>query len=131
MNDPLAGKITDSELEVMKVLWEADAPLPITQIRMALQERMGWEATTIKTLVQRLCSKGAVLQTRQKCFLYAPALTERAYNDWATENLIRRLYRGSAKNLVAALVHSESLTREDVEELRGFFRVEGEGTSDA
>ena len=125
------GKITDSELEVMKVLWEADAPLPITQIRMALQERMGWEATTIKTLVQRLCSKGAVLQTRQKCFLYAPALTERAYNHWATDNLIRRLYRGSAKNLVAALVHSESLTREDVEELRGFFRVEGEGTSDA
>ena len=127
MNDPLAGKITDSELEVMKVLWEADAPLPITQIRMALQERMGWEATTIKTLVQRLCSKGAVRQTRQKCFLYAPALTERAYNHWATDNLIRRLYRGSAKNLVAALVHSESLTREDVEELRGFFRVEEDG----
>lgn len=131
MNDPLAGRITDSELEVMKVLWEAGMPLPITQIRMALQERMGWESTTIKTLVQRLCNKGAVLQTRQKCFLYEPALTERAYNDWATENLIRRLYRGSAKNLVAALVHSESLSREDVEELRGFFRVEGEGASDA
>ena len=68
-----------------------------------------------------------VLQNRQKCFLYAPALTERAYNHWATDNLIRRLYRGSAKNLVAALVHSESLTREDVEELRGFFRVEEDG----
>ena len=125
MNDPLAGKITDSELEVMKVLWEADAPLPITQIRMALQERMGWEATTIKTLVQRLCSKGAVLQTRQKCFLYEPALTERAYNDWATENLIRRLYRGSAKSLVAALIHSDSLSQADVEELRKSFHVEG------
>lgn len=125
MNDSLSSKITDSELEVMKVLWEAEGPLPITDIRQALQERMGWESTTIKTLVQRLCNKGAVLQSRQKVFLYSPAVSAEEYNDWATGNLIRKLYRGSAKNLVAALVHSDSLTREDVEELKGFFHVEG------
>ncbi len=121
----ISSKITDSELEVMKVLWEAGKPLPITDIRQALQETKGWESTTIKTLVQRLCNKGAVLQEKQKYFLYTPAVSESEYNDWATGNLIRKLYRGSAKNLVAALVQSDTLTKEDVEELRGFFHVEG------
>ena len=50
----LSGKISDSELEVMRVLWEAGDALPVTEIRQTLQERKGWEATTVKTLVQRL-----------------------------------------------------------------------------
>jgi len=121
----ISSKITDSELEVMKVLWEAGKPLPITDIRQALQEKKGWESTTIKTLVQRLCNKGAVLQEKKKYFLYTPAVSASEYNDWATGDLIQKLYRGSAKNLVAALVRSDTLTKEDVEELRGFFHVEG------
>ena len=52
--EKLAEKISDAELEVMRVLWEADAPLPISEIRLALQQRKGWEPTTTKTLVQRL-----------------------------------------------------------------------------
>ncbi len=58
----LAEKISDSELEIMRVLWEAGEPLPIAQIRKTVQERKGWESTTVKTLVQRLCRKGVVEQ---------------------------------------------------------------------
>ena len=117
-----AERITDSELEVMHVLWEAADALPISDIRRTLQARRGWESTTIKTLVQRLCSKGAVAQEKRNVFYYRALISEKAYNDWATGDLIRRLYRGSAKDLVAALVHSDELTAEDVEELRAMFR---------
>lgn len=124
MGNCLAEKISDSELEVMEVLWEAGRPLPVTEIRQALQAKMGWESTTIKTLVQRLCNKGVLLQEKRKNFFYLPLVSRQEYNDWATGNLIQKLYRGSAKSLVAALVHSDSLTQEDVEELRSFFHVE-------
>lgn len=124
MRNCLAEKISDSELEVMEVLWEAGRPLPVTEIRQALQAKMGWESTTIKTLVQRLCNKGVLLQEKRKNFFYLPLVSRQEYNDWATGNLIQKLYRGSAKSLVAALVHSDSLTQEDVEELRSFFHVE-------
>ena len=33
MFHPLADKITDSELEVMKVLWRSGEALPVNQIR--------------------------------------------------------------------------------------------------
>jgi len=120
----IAEKITDSELEVMQVLWEAEDALPLTEIRQTLQNRKGWESTTIKTLVQRLCTKGAVQQEKRKVFYYRPLIGAEEYNRWATGNLIHKLYRGSAKRLVAALVDSDGLTEEDLEELRAMFRVE-------
>jgi BlaI family penicillinase repressor len=122
----IAEKITDSELEVMQTLWEAEDALPITEIRQTLQKRKGWESTTIKTLVQRLCKKGAVGQEKRTVFYYRALISQQEYNDWATEDLVHKLYRGSAKSLVAALVQTKGLTQDDLDELRDMFKVEEE-----
>ena len=124
MRNELAEKISDSELEVMKLLWQAGDALPVTEIRETLQRTRGWEATTVKTLVSRLVSKGALRQEKRNVFYYSPLITEREYNAWATDSLIRRLYNGSARELVAALVRSEGLTQQDITELRDLFKVE-------
>lgn len=123
MND-LAGKISDAELEVMKVLWEARHELPVTVIREKLQERKGWEPTTIKTLVSRLAGKGVISQEKCGVFYYKPLVTEQEYNEWVTSNLVDKVYQGNVKNLIAALVNSDGLTPEDLKELREMFRVE-------
>jgi BlaI family penicillinase repressor len=120
----IAEKITDSELEVMQTLWEAPDALPITEIRQTLQQRKGWEATTIKTLVQRLCKKGAVGQEKRTVFYYRALISQQEYNDWATNDLVHKLYQGSAKSLVAALVQAKGLTQDDLNELRDMFQVE-------
>ena len=124
MQNQLADKISDSELEVMKLLWQAEDALPVTEIREALQKSRGWEATTVKTLVSRLVSKGVIRQEKRKVYYYTPLISEKEYNGWATNNLIERLYHGSARDLVAALVHSDGLTQDDLEELRQMFKVE-------
>ena len=118
-------KISDSELEVMKVLWEAGDALPITEIRTVLQARRGWEATTVKTLVQRLVGKGVLEQEKRKVFYYRPLVSESEYSDWAVNGMVQRLFRGSAKALVATLVQSEGLSDADIAELRDYFKVEG------
>ena len=120
----LPEKISESELEVMRVLWEAGDALPITEIRQLLQERKGWEATTIKTLVQRLVAKGVLEQEKRKVFYYRPRVSDEEYNDWAVSGLVHRLFRGSAKALVATLVKSDGLSDADIAELRELFRVE-------
>lgn len=122
----LAERISDSELEVMRLLWEAGRPLPISDIRIALHQRKGWEPTTVKTLVNRLLSKGVLSQEKQKVFYYRPLVSQEEYKRWATNRLIDKLYRGSARNLVAALVDSASLSQGDIQELRDFFRMEDE-----
>ena len=123
--DHLSEKISDSELEVMRVLWEAGDALPITEIRQILHDRKGLEATTVKTLVQRLFSKGVLEQEKRKVFYYRPLVSESEYSDWAVNGMVQRLFRGSAKALVATLVQSDGLSDEDIAELREFFKVEG------
>ena len=120
----LSEKISDSELEVMRVLWEAGDALPITDIRQTLRERRGWEATTVKTLVQRLVGKGVLEQEKRKVFYYRPLVSESEYSGWAVSGMVQRLSRGSAKALVATLVKSDGLSEEDLAELRDFFKVE-------
>ncbi len=124
MSQVLADKISDSELEVMKVLWKAGDALPVNVIHETLQKDRGWEPTTVKTLIGRLAAKGAIRQEKRNVFYYSPLISEEEYNARATDNLIRKLYNGSARDLVAALVQSEGLSRDDIEELRNMFRVE-------
>ena len=124
MTDDLACKITDSELEVMKLLWQSDKALTITEFREKLQKSKSWEPATIKTLVSRLVSKGVIRQEKRNMYYYSPLISETEYNAWATSDLIKKLYNGSARKLVSALVHSDDLTKEDIDELQKMFRVE-------
>ncbi len=119
----LAAKITDSEVEVMRVLWEAGDELPVSDIRKTLEQTSSWEGSTIKTLLRRLCEKGVVLATKKEVFYYTPLVSEAEYNEYTTQSLIDRLYSGSAKNLVASLLGSKKLNDDDIEELRTFFKV--------
>lgn len=123
--NPLASKITDSELEVMRILWMAKEALPIAAIRQALERSSAWESSTIKTLLRRLCEKGVVSSVKKDVFYYSPKVTEKEYNEYTTQILIDRLYSGSAKNLVASLVSGNKLDRDDIEELRTMFKVGG------
>ena len=119
--EEIMEKITDSELEVLKVLWASDSELPLSKIRSSLQATMNWEAATIKTLLARLVSKNAVLQEKREVFYYSALVSEKEYNAWATARLINRLYKGKASNLVAALLNADGIFREDIDELRQMF----------
>jgi BlaI family penicillinase repressor len=119
----LAAKITDSEVEVMRVLWQAGGELPVAEIRKTLERTSKWESSTIKTLLRRLCEKGVVQAAKREVFYYKPLVSEAEYNEYTTQSLIDRLYSGSAKNLVASLLGSKKLAAADIEELRGLFKV--------
>lgn len=74
--------------------------------------------------VQRLVAKGVLEQEKRKVFYYRPLVSEEEYNDWAVSGLVHRLFRGSAKALVATLVKSDGLSDADIAELRELFKVE-------
>lgn len=116
-----AGKIQNSELEVMRVLWRAGGTLPLADIRLTLAEERSWDDSTTKTLLRRLQSKGAVALERRG--VYTARVSEEEYQGQSTRRFIDRLYGGSAKRLVAALVSDGSLSEEDVAELSAMFRV--------
>lgn len=120
----LAGKIQDSELEVMRVLWEANQPVPLIEIRRVLSKRCGWEYSTIKTLLRRLQTKDIVkLESRG---IYSAVVSEKEYSQWSTHTFLNKIFAGSAKELVASLVSDGQLDEKDIAELSAMFHAGGE-----
>jgi len=119
----LVSKISNSEVEVMKVLWNAEGELTLTEIRTTLQQTSEWESSTIKTLLRRLCKKGVVEISKREVFYYSPNVSKVEYNEYTTQSLIDKIYAGSAKKLVAALVGSKKLNEKDIKELKSMFKV--------
>lgn len=118
----LAGKIQDSELEIMQVLWRSDAPVALIEIRRELSAKCGWEDSTIKTLLRRLCTKGiARLESRG---MYSAVVTTEEYNQWSTRNYLSKVFDGSAKKLVASLLADGQLSEADIAELSAMFNKE-------
>ena len=113
-----AAKITDAELSVMQVLWEAGQPLSLNQVKAALDKN----GETVKTLLRRLCQKGAVAQEKRSVYYYRPLVAQDDLGQYQTQHLIDRLYAGSAKAMVAALVEHGQLQSQDVDELRALFQ---------
>ena len=116
-----SGKIQDSELEVMRVLWSAGEALPLIEIRRVLSLRCGWEDSTIKTLLRRLQAKGIVRLERRG--VYSAVVTREEYSRWSTRTFVNKIFAGSAKKLVASLVSDGQLDEKDIAELTAMFNA--------
>lgn len=114
-----AEKIQDAELEVMQVLWQSDQPVPLAELRQVLAQRCGWEDSTVKTLLRRLCEKGAAKLEQRG--MYRAVVTREEYGRWSSSRLIGKVFEGSAKKLVASLLSSGQLSQADIDELSALF----------
>ena len=113
--------ISDSEMEIMAVLWNAKEPITSVQIGEAV-EKHRWKKTTIATFLTRLVEKGAVsAEKKGKLYYYTPIVSVEEYRRTKTETLINNLYHGSVKEFAVALFENEKLSEEDIAELRAIF----------
>lgn len=114
-------EISNSELEVMQILWEADEPLTVQNVCDRLPDNK-WVYKTVGTLLIRMEEKGAVIsEKRGRTNYYSPVLNEEEYKKKQTKDFVSKLYNGSVKELAVSLLRSEDMTEVDIEEIRRMF----------
>lgn len=121
-----SNKISEAELEIMKVIWEAGAPVSSTDIVRRLKNKCGWEDTTIYTMLSKLVKKGFLTRDKQAVSYYSASLTEQDYMLEQTESLIDRLFAGDSGQLVSMLVENRKISRKDIRELRQLWEADDE-----
>lgn len=114
-------RISDYELELMKIIWGSGGAAVYAQIAKALEDKgTPWTKNTIITLLSRLAEKGFL--ERSKIGLhrnqYAAMISETEYQTEQTENFLAKVYEGNARGLVSTLIHKDLLTSEDYEALK-------------
>lgn len=121
-------RISEAELEVMKVLWNATSPLTANEINQALEEKSAWSPKTVRTLINRLSKKNAIssYQEKGKVYTYAPLISQESYLQVETKSFLKRFYGTALKPLLVNFIKEEKLSAEDIHELKQILDNKGE-----
>ena len=118
--------ISDAELEVMQILWKNDKAMTLAEIRTEAMQVRDWNKSTIQTLVIRLRDKGIIKPLdKYGPAQYTPLVTKDQYLHSEERAVLEKF--GSAKKLALSLVRGGHLTDSDIEELRDYFKMGGDG----
>jgi BlaI family penicillinase repressor len=111
-------KISDAEWEIMKLLW-ASHPQTANELVEALEHTKHWKPKTIKTLINRLLTKGAIaFKKNGRQYLYYPLVTQKTCIQSESRNFLKKVFDGAAKPMLAAMIESDDLSLDDIEDLK-------------
>jgi len=119
--------ISEAEAQVMEVLWRK-SPQGTDEIAKALEGRQDWQLATIKTLLNRLLTKGAIHAEKDgRRYLYTPVLQRDAWLQEQSIGLLDRLFDGRLAPLVAHFSSHRKLKKADIEALRQILEAHDRG----
>ena len=117
-----APRISESELEILKLLWD-ESPLGAADLVARAPVERQWSPTTVKTLLARRVEKGAVSATGTgRRYLYRPALDRDTLGARQAGSLVDRLFGGRVSPLVAQLAEQRDIDPKDLDELEALIR---------
>ncbi len=109
-------KLFDSELKVMNVLWR-EGDCTAKHISDVLNAETGWNMNTTYTLIKRCIGKGAI-ERSEPHFMCRALVDKESVQEAETDELIGKLFDGSAGQLFASLLGRKKLSPEKIEELK-------------
>lgn len=110
-------KISESEWEVMKLLWNK-SPLTSEEIIYSLSENKNWRKQTIKTFIIRLTKKAAIGYEREgRIYKYYPLVNEKECRRYENKSFLQKVYSGSLGILLSNFLEEEDLSTNEIEEL--------------
>lgn len=116
MKNPKIIKLGNAELKVMNVLW-SEGDCTAKHISDIISERLGWNMNTTYTLIKRCVKKGAIERSEPN-FMCRALVSRETVREAETNELLDKLYDGSADKLFAALVGRKRLSPEQIEKLK-------------
>lgn len=120
-------KISNSEWEVMKILW-SKSPLTASEIITELKEDTSWNPKTIHTLINRLVEKKAIeVQKTEPFYMYYPIISEKESIEAENKMFVKKIYNGSLKLLFSNFLRVEKLSDEDIKELQDILNKKQKG----
>ncbi len=115
-------KISESEMEVMQVIWGYGQSLTSAEILQALNKKKSWKPTTVLTFLARLAEKGIITSTKKgKVNQYIPLISENEYKQFETYSFLNTVHKGSVKSFITALYEGDGITKDEIEELKKWF----------
>jgi BlaI family penicillinase repressor len=111
-------QISEAESIVMQVIWDRDS-IPTEDVIAALDKHGKWQASTVKTLLNRLLNKGAVKARKDnRRYLYSAVLTREEWLATESHGFLDRMFGGRVAPLVSYFSERKKLGKKDIDDLK-------------
>jgi predicted transcriptional regulator len=120
---------TESELELLRILWEKQ-PATVRDIYDALNAERVSGYTTVLKMLQIMTAKGLVVRDEaNRAHVYRAAISQDAMQSKILKDLSVRLFAGSAAQLALHALAMEPASADELKEIRALLERGGEAAA--
>ena len=115
-------KLTEAEWEIIQVVWEHE-PCAAPSVQEELEARKKWTYSTVKTLMDRMVTKGLLTTERlRNLILYRSAITQKQARRGEVAKTLTRAFGGAFTPMMQFMLESHTLSQKELTELEGMIR---------
>ena len=108
----------ETEMEVLHHVWELEEAT-VRQVRERILETREVAYTTIMTVMKNLAEKDYLKYRKEGVtYVYSPARKPDSVRSSLIGDLMKKVFKGSPRELVQALVNSKDLSKNDLDEIK-------------
>lgn len=115
------SRLSDCEIMIMQCVWAVDYDISSLEIQKAMLNKFQkkYERTTIATFLKKLKDKNFLMSYQKGVVVYYRALvSEKEFQEEEAQLFKNNIFGGSLSKLLSAFAESETLTEEEVSQIR-------------
>jgi BlaI family penicillinase repressor len=115
-------QLTEAEWDIMQAVWEHE-PCAAPTVQEVLEARRQWTYSTVKTLMDRMTTKGLLTTERiRNLILYRSAVSETEAQRGELMRAVKRAFGGAFTPMMQFMLDSDTLSEKELSELEGMIR---------
>ena len=115
-------ELTEGEWAIIQVVWEKE-PCTAPTIQEELEARKNWHYSTVKTLMDRMVTKGLLTAKRfRNLMLYRSAITRVQAQKGEIMRAVKRAFNGALTPMMQFMLDEHKLSQKQLAELESLIR---------
>jgi len=115
-------ELTEAEWEIIQVVWERQ-PCAAPTVQEELAARKKWTYSTVKTLMDRMVTKGLLTTERiRNLMLYRAAIRRDEAQRGELLKTVKRAFGGAFTPMMQFMVENDALSQKELDDLESLIR---------
>jgi BlaI family transcriptional regulator, penicillinase repressor len=120
MNNAKKYSPTESELEILHILWEKGVGT-VRDVHEIIEQTKETGYTTTLKMMQIMTEKGLIeRETATRTHVYKPVISREEIQENFLNKMLNGLFRGSAGRLVLGALDQKQLSNEEIKEIKDY-----------
>jgi BlaI family penicillinase repressor len=120
------SELTAGEWAIIQAVWDNE-PCAAPTIQEELEKKTGWSYSTVKTMMDRMVTKGLLATQRiRNLILYSSVITKKEAQKGEIMRAVKRAFGGAMTPMMQFLLDSKSLTEEELDQLEAMIKSKKE-----